>query len=118
MADHGKVDGAVLRQLEAQTARGVAEPRVDVVVQLTKGAPIQETVGDSAAGLNALEQQVRASQQGLLDHLRQLGAPGPTRQLTLTNAVVVQLTENQVRAVAERPDVRRLVLAEAQRVTT
>lgn len=112
-----RVDPAITRALQAEAARGVAEPRVGVIVELT-GKPAPAGTGDPAARLVELERETRAAQQDLVEHLRRIGVSGPPQQLTLANAVVVTLTADQVRSVAARPGIRRLVLAESRHVTT
>ncbi len=115
---HSKVDSAITRALAAQSAQGVADPRVLVIIEHTRRPKATEGVGDPAPRLAAFEREVLVLQQGLLDHLEQLGVRATAKLLTLANAIVVPLAEDEVRSVAEHPDVRQLLLAEAQHVVT
>lgn len=113
-----RIDPAITRALQAAAARGVDVPRVGVIVELAARTVVPDGTGDPAARLVELEQQTRAAQQGLIDHLDRIGVRGTPIRLTLANAVVVDLTADQVASVAARPDVRRLVRADSQHVIT
>ncbi|MCY7340632.1 MAG: hypothetical protein LH603_01890 [Pseudonocardia sp.] len=111
----GHIDPAITRALRAEAANGVATPRVRVIVELAdKAAP--GGAGDPAARFVELERVTRVLQQDLIDHLAHLGVQGTPQLLTLANAVVVNLTEDEVTSVAGRHGVRRLILAETRHV--
>ncbi|GAA4606727.1 hypothetical protein BJY16_005973 [Actinoplanes octamycinicus] len=96
-----KVDPAILR---VEGDRGVP-----VVIEL-------HAVAAGEAGLAGLAEQVHDAQAGVFEHLNRLGVTG-ARGLTLTNAVVVTLSRDQILEMAARSDVRKILLDEPRQVT-
>ena len=117
-SDDGTVDPGVWRALESRATQGAKEARVAVLVQLAPPARVPEGSGDPGARLTTLERETEELQRDLMEHLDRLGVTSPPRTLALANAVAVELTAEQIRSVAQRPDVRRIVPAEPKHVAT
>ncbi|WP_433503819.1 hypothetical protein ACQP04_29625 [Pseudonocardia halophobica] len=117
-SDDATVDPGVWQAFESRATQGPEEARVAVLVQLVPPARVAERSGDPSARLTTLERETEELQRDLLGHLDRLGVTSPPRTLTLANAVAVELTAEQIRSVAQRPDVRRIVPAEPKHVAT
>jgi hypothetical protein len=68
-------------------------------------------------GMQALEENVLAAQQGLRRKLDQLGAAKTVRAMTLANAVEAKLMPAGIREIARLPEVKRIVWNRAEKVT-
>jgi hypothetical protein len=112
-----KIDPALAQELARLEANGLSDRPVPVIIEHVESAsPTGE--GDPGTQLSELEQRVRERQRGILEQLRDLGASGTPRQLTLANAVAAELTRSQVEEISTRPDVKRIHLARMEKVTT
>ncbi|WP_345377654.1 hypothetical protein [Pseudonocardia yuanmonensis] len=89
-----------------------------VVIQLAAPTPVPEADGDPNARLDAVQREMELLQRDLLEHLDRAGVASRPRPLGLVNAVAVDLTGEEIRSVAQRSDVRRIVLAEPRHVAT
>ena len=67
--------------------------------------------------MQALEERVRASQQGIRRKLEELGAAESVRVMTLANAVEAKLTPAGIREIAGLPEVKKILWNRAERVT-
>jgi hypothetical protein len=72
-------------------------------------------VGTSS--MQALEERVRATQQGIRRKLEELGAAESVRVMTLANAVEARLMPAGIRQIAGLPEVKRVSWNRAERVT-
>jgi hypothetical protein len=68
-------------------------------------------------GMQALQESVRASQQGIRRKLEELGAAESVRVLALANAVEAMLTPAGISEIAALREVKKILWNRAERVT-
>jgi hypothetical protein len=112
-----KIDPALVQELDRLAANGLVDRPVPVIIEHVEPASVTGE-GDPGTQISGLEQRVRELQTGILEQLRDLGVGGTPRQLTLANAVAAELTRNQVDEISAHPDVKRIILARMEKVTT
>jgi len=113
----GKIDPALEQELDRLAANSLADRPVPVIIEHVEPASVTGE-GDPGTQISELEQRVRQLQSGILEELRNLGAGGRPRQLTLANAVAAELTPRQVEEISAHPDVKSIHLARKEKVTT
>ncbi len=112
-----KIDSALARELDRLAAGGLSDRPVPVIIEHIEPATATGE-GDPSVRMSDLEERVRELQSGILERLRDLGVSEAPRQLTLANAVVTELTRNQVEEISAHPNVRRIHLSRQEKVTT
>jgi hypothetical protein len=111
-----KIDPALAQELARLEANGLTDRPVPVIIEHVQ--PVSASgEGDPGTQLSELEQRVSELQSGIVDQLRDLGAGGTTRQLSLANALSAELTPSQVEKISAHPDVKRIHLARMEKVT-
>jgi hypothetical protein len=109
-----KIDADVLRTLD-RLAEDAGDPRVLVIV--AQQAPAATPGEKERIDFDILDERGMDLQRGILDQLGRMGVR-EVRRLRLANAVVAELTREQILELAKRPDVRRIHLARPEQVTT
>ena len=112
-----KIDPPLAQELDRLAANDLADRPVPVIIEHVEPASVTGE-GDPGTQISELEQRVRELQSGILEELRNLGAGGRPRQLTLANAVAAELTPSQIEEISAHPDVKSIHLARKEKVTT
>jgi len=106
-----KIEERLREEMRRVEKAGEGSRQIPVLIE-------HETASNAGAGsMHALEERVRASQQGIRRKLEELGAAESVRVMTLANAVEAKLTPAGIREIAGLPEVKKVSWNRAERVT-
>jgi hypothetical protein len=108
-----KIDRKLQAEMERLEKTGRSDQRLTVLIE---HAASIEPGGQGAEGISAVEERIRAAQQKLRTRLTKMGAQ-QVRQMSLSNALVADLTPAQIREIASDGDVKRLLWNVPEKVT-
>ena len=106
-----KIEDRLREEMMRAEKAGEENRRIPVLIE-------HETTSKAGpGGMQALQESVRASQQGIRRKLEELGAADSVRVMTLANAVEAKLTPAGIREIATLRDVKKILWNRAEKVT-
>ena len=108
------IEAKLLEEVERLEAEGQSEQAIPVVIA---HIGCSETAEGGPQSYDKLVEQAQATLQGIRDRLTELGVTGTVEQITLSTALGATLTPTQIRRIAKRGDVKRIILNREEKVT-
>ena len=101
MTFENKIDASLAERMAKEPGKALP-----VLIEMRDQPEAPQTL-DRRAELEALSNQTRLAREGALEHLHQLGIRcEQIETFSLVNAIAVSLSSEQVRAMAQRSDVK------------
>ena len=111
--NESRIEPRLLAEIRRLQGEGRVDERVSVLVQIATG---QRT--DDATTYAALEKRMRAGAQAVKQSLERLGFNGEIRENVLAGSLELQLTIEQIAAVSDVAEVKRVVWNRVDNVAT
>ncbi len=111
-----KIEPRLLEEIRRVETAGQPDRRIPVIIEHVRQISIEREEGRRME-YGALEERMRAEQQGIRKRLSELGVTNDVRQMALANALEVRLTPAQIKEMAGHSDVRLIILNREEQVT-
>lgn len=111
-----KIEPRLEEEIQRVEAAGDTNRKIPVVIEHIAKPEIPPS-RERTSRLDKMDQQVRVLQQGIVQHLSELGVTADIHQSTLSNSLSARLTAAQIKEIANRTDVKFITLSREERVT-